>query len=221
MSFDHRLVVTRVVGATETVIYDGKADLQDASFASTPRGFTGTPPQELEVPVFLADEEAGIGIAPHDVATVHYADGRTKFGEVTVYRELDGAALVKLDEYGLTHTVIIERRIETRLPGARIQVTWAAEPPVAGRLTPVGGLTDAERGDKPVAEGEWVLTLDSTVVNVREGDRAIVKGHQGDVRTNPVTWNHMVLITKVMPPTRANDRRQSLLATDWTDWDRD
>ena len=112
MSFDfpHRLVVTRasttggaqdpdtgvfVPGGTDTVIYDGAADVQDAGEA-VPRTFTGQAVKEADATAFLLDEATGLDIEPGDVAVVHYPDGeRTAEGEVLFVRELDGTVLIR------------------------------------------------------------------------------------------------------------------------------
>lgn len=110
MRYPHRLRVTRAsstpgvqdpetgeitAGGAELVLYDGKADVQDAG-ESLPRNTSGMPALEADATAFLQDEEAGLAIEPNDVATVFYPNSdRSADGEVKFVREIDGALLLK------------------------------------------------------------------------------------------------------------------------------
>jgi hypothetical protein len=208
IGFDHRLVFTR----NGVTVLDAIADMQDVG-ASIPRNMTGQPGKEGEATAFLKDEASGVVIEQYDEVTAFCPNGLVKYGQVAAApRELDGAILLQLDEAGLRHTVILYRRIETRQPGGRTVVTWAEEPPVEGRLTPVGG-DFAVEADEPGSTGDLVLTVPSSVI-LEEGMRAWVKAHQDDDRTKPVVWQRRVSIRKVLLPTRVKDRRQSALVVD-------
>lgn len=207
--FDHRLVFTR----NGALVLNAKADVQDAG-ASIPRNMTGQPGTEATATAYLQDERLGVLVEQFDEVTDYAPNGQIKVGEVeTPARELDGAMLLRLDEAGLRHTLIIEHRTETRQPGARVATTWVAEPPEPGRAAPVGGDFSIQ-SDQPSAAGDWVVTKSITGAIVGEGDRILVKGHEDDDRTKPVIWQRLLTVTKVMPPSRAKDRRQSILAVD-------
>jgi hypothetical protein len=82
-------------GGPDIVVYDNKADVQDAGEA-IPRTATGQPTKEADATAFLFDEKAGLAIEPDDVATVYYPDGETTAeGEVRFVREMDGAVLIR------------------------------------------------------------------------------------------------------------------------------
>lgn len=207
--FDHRLIFTR----DGLEVLDAKADVQDAG-ASVPRNMTGQPGTEATATAFLMDESAGVLVEQYDHVTDYCPNGQIKYGEVSApARELDGAMLLRLDEAGLRHTVILEDRVETQSPDLRMTVTWVTQPEVPGRLTPSGGEGSTVTADQPSSAGEYVLTLPAGVV-VSEGMRALVKGHQDDDRNKPVIWQRLVSVTKVLLPTRAKDRRQSVLVVD-------
>lgn len=89
-------VITPAVGGDSVqVVYDGRADVQDAG-ESLPRNATGQAVKESDATAFLADEKAGLAIEPNDTAEVFYLDAdRTAEGEVKFVRELDGAVLIK------------------------------------------------------------------------------------------------------------------------------
>ena len=206
--YPHRLVFTR----EGVVVLDAKADVQDAG-ASVPRNMTGQPGTEATATAYLADERAGVLVEQYDAVTDYCPNGQIKVGEVdAAARELDGAMLLRLDEAGLTHTVILETAGRVRTEGGVYTTSWVAEAAQPGRLTPVGGGTGTQ-ADQPSAAGQYVLTLRSTAV-VSEGMRALVKGHVDDDPTKAVLWQRLVSITKVLLPTRSKDRRQSVLAVD-------
>jgi hypothetical protein len=82
-------------GGADIVLYDDKADVQDAGEA-IPRTATGQPVKDADATAFLKDEEAGLAIEPGDVAEVFYlGTDRTAEGEVKFVRELDGAVLIR------------------------------------------------------------------------------------------------------------------------------
>lgn len=211
VGYGHQLLITRFNGSTDTVVYDGPADVQDAG-ASIPRGMTGQPGKEAEATAFLPDESRVGLIEQYDEATVTTPEGRVKLGEVSATRELDGVVLLRLDEYGLRHTVILQTKSEIKQPGGKVLVSWVDSAPEPGRLTAVGE-GDGVAADQPSDAGDYVLTLRSTTV-LQEGQRALVKGHQDDDRTKPVIWIRRVSIDKVLLPTRSKDRRQSALVSD-------
>jgi hypothetical protein len=209
IQYPHRLKIIRDLA----VIYDGKADVQDAG-AAIPRNMTGQPGVEAEATAFLAG--SGIGIEQYDEAEVYTEDGRVKYGEVSYFREMDDVVLLRLDEFGLRHTVVLETPVVVEQPGARFVVTgWDDEDPQPGRLTAVGGV-DTEQAGKPADASEYILTLRSDAI-VSPGQRAYVTAHEDDDPTKPVIWSRFVSIVDVELPTRAKDRRQSVLAMDITD----
>ncbi len=211
IGYGHQLLITRPVGSTDEVIYDGPADVQDAG-ASIPRGMTGQPGKEAEATAFLPDESLVGLIEQYDEATVTTPEGRVKLGEVSATRELDGVVLLRLDEYGLRHTVIIRTPTRVQQPGGKVITTWVESAPEPGRLTAVGE-GDGVAADQPSDAGDYVLTVRSSTV-LTEGQEALVKGHQDDDRTKPVVWVRTVSINKVLLPTRSKDRRQSALVSD-------
>lgn len=121
-----------------------------------------------------------------------------------VLPDLALAPLRAMDEAALTHTVILETRVEVRAPGARITVTWVSEDPQPGRLNPAAAGGFNISADQPSAAGEWVLSLRSGSV-ITEGQRALVTGS-----TNGQAWQRLVSVNKVLWPKSKELRRRAL-----------
>jgi fructose 1,6-bisphosphatase len=103
MDYDHRLLVTRTArvsdgmggftGGDETVVYDGKADIQDGG--TEKQTDDGVVTEEGDAAVFLPSDLEGIQVG--DVAKLAWADGIERAATVARVVRLDRKLVLSYD----------------------------------------------------------------------------------------------------------------------------